>query len=123
MLLRNTGPAKAPLQLGISASAAAPGPGGLLLVGSGDGTVALMSTAPQPSAASPKKLKPMGILASVRVEGSISSIVVEGLAAGKGALPRKAGGSGGSVGVNFTVLVGTAASNIYRVVYDAVART
>jgi hypothetical protein len=105
VLLRNTGPAKAPLQRGATASAEAPIPDHLI-VGGGDGALCLLRTAQEPSAANPKRLKPMGVVASVRLEGGVSSIVVEGGA-----------GKGGA----FSVLVGTQASNIYRVTYDATA--
>lgn len=105
VLLRNTGPGKAPLQLGVTASAEAPS-GDLLIVGGGDGTVQLLRTPPEPSATNPKKLKPMGAVASVRLEGGVSSIVVERALKGGG----------------FMALVGTNASNIYRVAYDPVAR-
>ena len=104
-MLRNTGPAKAPLQLGVTATAEAPS-GDLLITGGGDGTLALLRTTPEPSANNPKKLKPMGLVASVRLEGAVSSVVVEGAAASKG----------------FALLVGTKASNIYRVTYDPAAR-
>lgn len=106
MLLRNTGPAKAPLQLGVTASALPPSPGHLI-VGGGDGTLALLATAPQPSAANPKKLRPMGPVASARLEGGVSSIAVEGPLSAKG---------------GWSAVVGTRASNIYRVVYDADTR-
>ncbi|KAI8467381.1 MAG: flagellar associated protein [Monoraphidium minutum] len=92
VILRNTGPAKAPLQLGATASALAPG-GGHLVVGGGDGALVLLRTAPEPSAANPKKLKPMAIVV---------------------------GGGGGGCPA-FSVLVGTKASNIYRVTYDPAA--
>jgi hypothetical protein len=122
--LRNTGPAKAPLQLGVTATAPARAPG-LLLLGSGDGVVALMATAAATSPASPRKLKPMGVVATARLEGGVSSIVVEGAATAvaPGRAGRGSDGGGNSPGVNFTALVGTQASNIYRVTYDAAART
>ncbi|GBF88745.1 flagellar associated protein [Raphidocelis subcapitata] len=143
VLLRNTGPLKAPLQLGVTASAAAPGRG-MLLIGSGDGAVALLSTAAEAGGnsgggggggggggrgatgaatgrGSPQKPRPMGIIAAARVEGGVSSIVVEGSTApakGRGAAAGAGAGGGG-----FTALVATKASNLYRVTYDAAART
>lgn len=108
VLLRNTGPAKAPLQLGVTASALPPRPGHLI-AGGGDGTLALLSTAPGAAPGSPKKLRPLAVVASVRLEGGVSSIAVEGPAGARGA--------------GWAAIVGTRASNIYRVVYDADART
>jgi hypothetical protein len=105
VLLRNTGPGKAPLQLGATAAAATPA--GDLLVGGGDGALALLRTAREPSAANPKRLRPMAAVAAGRVEGGVSSVVIEG--------PRGGGGGG------FSALVGTRASNVYRVTFDALA--
>ena len=141
-LLRATGPAKAPLQQGVTASAAAPG-GGALIVGSGDGQIAVLalSDGAAPGGAPPQQQrqqqhasssgrgksaaggggstsascsggdgpqpKPLSVLAMARVEGGVSSIAVEG------------GGAGGG---GWAAFVGTKASNVYRVTYDAAAR-
>jgi hypothetical protein len=59
----------------------------------------------------------MGLIASTRVEGGVSSIVVEG--PGAQAKGRGTAADGGS----FTALVATKASNLYRVAYDAAANT
>lgn len=106
VLLRNTGPGKAPLQLGATACAVSPAPD-LIVVGGGDGALCVMRTTAEPSPANPKRLKPMAIVASVRLEGGVSSVVLDGA-------PARGGG--------FSVLVGTKASNVYRVTYDAAAR-
>jgi hypothetical protein len=82
-----------------------------------------MRTAPEALQSNPKKLKPMALLATVRLEGGVSSVAVEGAVGGggKGRQGARGGGSGGG-GAGFTMIVGTKASNIYRVVYDADAR-
>ncbi len=104
MLLRNTGPAKAPIQLGVTASLELPS--GALLIGGGDGTLAVLSTAHEASPLNPKTLKKMPAVASMRVEGAVTSLAVD---------EAKRDGS-------FCAYVGTAACNIYRVAYDAATK-
>ena len=95
-LLRNTGPGKAPVPQGVTATCMAPG--GELLIGGGDGSLSLMSTALEPSKANPKLPKKLAVRGSVRLEGGVTSITVSGASRG-----------------SFTAHVGTTACNIYKV--------
>lgn len=104
VILRNTGPGKNPVQLGVTTATETPS--GDLIIGGGDGLLAVMSTAAEPSPVNPKNLKKLPILCTVKLEGAITSAVVNQPVgkAGKGLL---------------TAYVGTAACNIYKVTYDA----
>jgi cilia- and flagella-associated protein 52 len=100
-LFRNSGPAKDPIQVGATASAEAPN--GDLMVGGGDGSVSVLRTAPEASPANPKLLKKMPRLASVKLEGGVSSIALD---------------LAGSTARAAVFLVGTVASNMYKVTYE-----
>ncbi len=101
VLFKNSGPGKDPIQVG--ATAVCEAPSGDLLVGGGDGSVQVLRTAVEPSPANPKLLKKMARLASAKVEGAVTSIALDEV-----------------TGKVFTFLVGTAASNIYKVTYDPI---
>lgn len=111
-LLRNTGPGKHLLQLAVTAAVETPA--GSILLGSGDGTLAVMSTESEASPVNPKQLKKLAMLSSVRVEGGITSVVIDGSSIK--AMPLGRNPTGG--GLAYTVYVGTDKSNIYRVTYD-----
>lgn len=113
-LLRNTGPAKHPLQL--SVTAAAESPAGTILLGSGDGTLALLSPESEPSPVNPKQLKKLATLTSLRVEGGITSIVID--QESTKAVPLGRNPTGG--GIAYTAYVGTDRCNIYKVAYDPI---
>lgn len=115
-LLCNTGPAKHPLQMAVTAAARSPA--GTILLGSGDGTLALLSPESEQNPANPKQLKKLGIIASVRLEGGITSIAVDPTATKMVPLGRNPTGGG----MSFTVYVGTNKSIFYKVVYDPVAK-
>jgi hypothetical protein len=115
-LLCNTGPAKHPLQM--SVTAAARSPAGTILLGSGDGTLALLNPESEPNPANPKQLKKLGVITSVRLEGGITSIAVDATATKMIPLVRNPTGGG----MSFTAYVGTNKCNIYRVTYDPVAK-
>ncbi|KAL6756928.1 WD40-repeat-containing domain protein [Haematococcus lacustris] len=99
MLFKNSGPGKDPIQLG--ATAAIEAPNGELVVGGGDGSLQVLRTAQEPSAANPKVLKKMGKVASLKLEGAVTTITLDQVH-----------------GKAFTFLVGTAACNMYRVTYE-----
>ena len=99
VLFKNSGPSKAPMQLGAVATCEVPT--GDLLVGGGDGSLVVLKTAMEVSATNPKLLKKMGILASTKLEGAITSIYLEGIS-----------------GKACSFFVGTAGHNMYRVTYD-----
>jgi hypothetical protein len=101
-LLRNTGPGKLPIAQGVTATCIAPN--GELLVGGGDGSLSLMTTALEPSKANPKLPKKLALKASVRLEGGVTSIAVSDASRGC-----------------FSLHVGTAACNIYKVTVDPAA--
>jgi len=111
-LLRNTGPGKHLLQLAVTAAVETPA--GSMLLGSGDGTLAVMSTESEASPVNPKQLKKLAVLSSVKVEGGITSVVIDGSSIK--AMPLGRNPTGG--GLAYTVYVGTDKSNIYRVTYD-----
>eukprot|EP00878_Enallax_costatus_P039075 GHUV01044595.1.p1 GENE.GHUV01044595.1~~GHUV01044595.1.p1 ORF type:complete len:343 (+),score=90.63 GHUV01044595.1:1178-2206(+) len=113
-ILRNTGPEKRPLQL--SVTAAAETPAGTILLGSGDGTVAVLSPESEPSPVNPKQLKKLAILTTVRLEGGITSIVVD--QESTKAVPLGRNPTGG--GIAYTAYVGTNKCNIYKVAYDPI---
>lgn len=115
-LLCNTGPAKHPLQM--SVTAAVRSPAGTILLGSGDGTLALLNPESEPNPANPKQLKKLGVITSVRLEGGITSIAVDATATKMMPLGRNPTGGG----MSFTAFVGTNKCNIYRVTYDPVAK-
>jgi hypothetical protein len=115
-LLCNTGPAKNPLQMAVTAAARSPT--GTILLGSGDGTLALLNPENEPNPANPKQLKKLSVITSVRVEGGITSIAVDAAASRMVPLGRNPTGGG----LSFTVYVGTNKSNIYKVVYDPVVK-
>ncbi len=101
-LLRNTGPSKAPIPQGVTATCMAPN--GELLVGGGDGSLSLMSTSLEPSKANPKLPKKLAVRASVRLEGGVTSIALSGVSRG-----------------GFSLHVGTAACNMYKVAVEPAA--
>ncbi|WIA36861.1 hypothetical protein OEZ86_008112 [Tetradesmus obliquus] len=113
-LLRNTGPGKHPLQL--SVTAATETPAGTILLGSGDGTLALLSTEAEPNPANPKQLKKLPVLTSIRLEGGITSIEIDP-GSGK-AVPLGRNPTGG--GIAYTAYIGTDKCNMYRVAYDPI---
>jgi hypothetical protein len=113
-LLCNTGPAKHLLQLSVTAAARTPA--GTILLGSGDGTLALLSPDSDPSV-KPKQLKKLGVLASARLEGAITSISFDPTATRAMPLRRKPTAGG----LSFAAFIGTDKCNIYRVTYDPVA--
>lgn len=115
-LLCNTGPAKHPLQMAVTAAARTPA--GTILLGSGDGTLALLNPEAEPNPQNPKQQKKLGVLASLRLEGGITSIAVDPTATKMVPLGRNPVGGG----MSFTAFVGTNKSNIYRVAYDPVAK-
>lgn len=115
-LLCNTGPAKNPLQL--SVTAAARSPAGTILLGSGDGTLALLNPEAEANPANPKQLKKLGVITSIRLEGAITSIALDTTATRM--LPLGRNPTAG--GMAFTAYVGTSKCNIYRVAYDPVAK-
>lgn len=115
-LLCNTGPAKQPLQMAVTAAARSPT--GTILLGSGDGTLALLNPENEPNPANPKQLKKLGVITSVRLEGGITSIAVDATASRLVPLGRNPTGGG----MAFTVYVGTNKCNIYKVSYDPVAK-
>jgi hypothetical protein len=113
-LLRNTGPGKHPLQL--SVAAATETPAGTILLGSGDGTLALLSTEAEPNPANPKQLKKLPVLTSIRLEGGVTSIEID---PGSGrAVPLGRNPTGG--GIAYTAYIGTDRCNMYRVAYDPI---
>lgn len=115
-LLCNTGPAKHPLQMGVTAAARSPA--GTILLGSGDGTLALLNPESEPNPANPKQLKKLGVIASVRLEGGITSIAVDATANKLVPLGRNPTGGG----MSFTVYVGTNKCNMYKLEFDPVAK-
>lgn len=78
-------------------------PTGDIIVGGGDGSICVLRTAQEPSPANPKVLKKMAKLASAKLEGAVTSIVLDEV-----------------VGRSFTFLVGTAACNMYKITYEPV---
>lgn len=76
-MFKNSGPGKDPIQLGATASTEIPT--GDLLVGGGDGSVLVMKTHPEASPSNPKLLKKMNKLCGLRVEGAVTSIVLDGI--------------------------------------------
>eukprot|EP00879_Flechtneria_rotunda_P026720 GHRR01028541.1.p1 GENE.GHRR01028541.1~~GHRR01028541.1.p1 ORF type:complete len:378 (+),score=118.14 GHRR01028541.1:71-1204(+) len=113
-VLRNTGPGKQPLQLSVTAVTETPA--GTFLLGSGDGTLALLNPVSEPSPTNPKQLKKLAVTASIRLEGGVTSIIIDP-GSGK-ALPLGRNPAGG--GVTYTAYVGTDRCNIYRVNYDPI---
>lgn len=99
VLFKNSGPSKSPIQLGATASCEVPT--GDLLVGGGDGTLQVLRTVSEPSPANPKLLRKMPALAAAKVEGAVTSISLADISSRA-----------------FTFFVGTAACNIYKVVYE-----
>lgn len=99
VLFKNTGPAKGNMSLGVTASCEVPT--GDILVGSGDGTLQVLRTVPEPSSTNPKLLRKMPGLAMARVEGAVTSIALADIG------PR-----------SFTFFVGTAMCNIYKLTYE-----
>jgi len=77
VLFKNSGPGKDPIQLGATASVEIPT--GDLLVGGGDGSVMVMQTHPEASPSNPKLLKKMLKMCSLKVEGAVTSIVLDGI--------------------------------------------
>jgi hypothetical protein len=102
----------------MAVTAAARTPAGTILLGSGDGTLALLNPEAEAKPANPKPLQKLGVIASARLEGGITSIALDVNATKMVPLGRNP--TGGSM--SFTVYVGTNKSNIYRVVYDPVAK-
>lgn len=102
MLFRNSGPGKDPIQLGVTATCEVPN--GDLIVGGGDGSLTLLRTAQEPTPSNPKVLKKMARIASLKLEGEVTTIAQDD-----------------SHGRAFTFLVGTAACNMYRVTYEPMA--
>lgn len=139
MLLRNTGPGKAPVSQGVVAALVLPD--GNLLVGGGDGSLSVMRTAEEPSPVNPKVMKKMGLLpgSTIHLEGGITSLALDYAAAMADALRASAGSPSRSRGSSptkglpftkprakpaappplFTAYVGTGASNMYKVTADA----
>lgn len=115
-LLCNTGPAKHPLQLAVTAAARTPA--GAILLGGGDGTLMLLNTEAEQNPANPKQLKKLGTITSTRLEGAITSIAVDPTATR--AMPL--GRSPTAGGLSFAVYVATDKCNIYRVTFDPVAK-
>lgn len=76
-------------------------PTGDILVGGGDGSVCVLRTALEPTAANPKVWKKMARLASLKLEGAITTIILDEVR-----------------GRVFTFLVGTAACNMYKLTYE-----
>lgn len=101
-LLRNTGPGKSAVPQGVTAACMAPN--GELIVGGGDGSLSLMSTALEPSKANPKQPKKLGLRGTVRLEGGVTSITISAVARG-----------------TYTLHVGTSACNMYKVAVDPAA--
>ncbi|KAF5832700.1 flagellar associated protein [Dunaliella salina] len=99
VLFKNSGPAKDPVQLGVTAQAEIPT--GDLLLGGGDGSLVVLKTHPEASPSNPKLLKKMVKMSGVKVEGAITSIVLDGVQ-----------------GKAYSFLVGTAACNMYRLTYE-----
>eukprot|EP00983_Pelagomonas_calceolata_P029334 919038-Pelagomonas_calceolata.AAC.2 len=77
VLFKNSGPGKDPIQMGVTASAEIPT--GDLLIGGGDGSLVVLKTHPEASPSNPKLLKKMVKMSGVRVEGAITSIVLDGV--------------------------------------------
>jgi hypothetical protein len=102
----------------MSVTAAARSPAGTILLGSGDGTLALLNPESEPNPANPKQLKKLGVITSVRLEGGITSIAVDATATKLVPLGRNPTGGG----MSFTAYVGTNKCNIYMVTYDPVAK-
>jgi hypothetical protein len=102
----------------MAVTAAVCSPAGTILLGSGDGTLALLNPASEPNPVNPKQPKKLGIIASVRLEGGITSIAADPTATKLVPLGRNPTGGG----VSFTVYVGTNKCNIYKVVFDPVAK-
>ena len=100
VLFKNQGPGKDNVQLGATASCMVPT--GDCIIGGGDGSLIVMKTAAEHLPGNPRQLKRMGRLASLKLEGGITSIVLD---------------HGSSKG-GFIFYVGTSACNIYRVVYE-----
>lgn len=99
VLFKNSGPSKAPVQLGVTATCEVPT--GDVLVGGGDGSLQILRTVAEPLASNPKMLRKMGAIASTSVEGGITSISLAEMH---------------SRAIIF--YVGTAACNMYKVVYE-----
>ena len=98
-LFKNQGPGKEPMQLGATATCAAPN--GDMLVGGGDGTLVAMRTVSEPLPSNPRMLKRLAKLGSVKLEGTVTSISFDQ-----------------SSGRSFVFYVGTSACNIYKVTYE-----
>ncbi len=104
VLMKNQGPGKDNMQLGVTATCAVPT--GDVLVGGGDGTLVVMNTKAEPLPNNPRQFKRMGRGASVKLEGAVTSIVLD-VASGKG---------------GYAFYVGTASCNIYRVTYEPLSK-
>mmetsp|Transcript_4864 Transcript_4864/g.10439 ORF Transcript_4864/g.10439 Transcript_4864/m.10439 type:complete len:634 (-) Transcript_4864:766-2667(-) len=102
VLYKNVGPAKDMIQIGATATCEVPT--GDVIVGGGDGSVTVLRTAHEPSPSNPKMLRKMPRVVSLKVEGAVTSIVLDEIA------PK-----------GFTFFVGTSACNIYKVTYEPVA--
>ncbi|GAX75920.1 hypothetical protein CEUSTIGMA_g3363.t1 [Chlamydomonas eustigma] len=100
-LLKNQGPGKDNLQLGVTSSCIIPT--GDMLIGAGDGSLVVMRTAAEALPHNPRQFKRMAKLASTKLEGAVTSIVVDNESGARGV---------------FTFYVGTMACNIYKVIYD-----
>lgn len=111
-LLRNTGPSKQPLQLGITAAAETPA--GTVMLGAGDGTLALLSTDIESSTTNPKVLQKLRTLATLRLDGGITSIAIDH----GSAVAVRAGRNPSGGGTSYTAYVGTDRCNMYHVRYD-----
>jgi hypothetical protein len=96
VLFKNTGPVKGNVQMGVTATCEVPT--GDIVVGGGDGSLQVLRTVPEPSSTNPKLLRKMPALASTKVEGAITSIALADVNAR-----------------GFTLFVGTAMCNIYKV--------
>lgn len=99
VLFKNQGPGKEPMQMGATATCEVPN--GDVVVGGGDGALVVMRPTNEPTATNPKLLKRMPKLASIKLEGTVTSISLDQVSA-------KA----------CTFYVGTAACNIYKVTYE-----
>jgi len=99
VLFRNSGPNKVNFNQGVTAICECPT--GDILVGGGDGALQVLRTLQEPSSSNPKILKKMPPLAACKVEGAITSISL-----------------GEMTSRSFVFFVGTAACNVYKVIYE-----